>query len=167
MEITLPKHSIDSVNTVVVLKLEEPVVAGDIRLLHSDDKNQLLAFDATLSGDGLKFGGGQSKSYYVYNWLNKIQNLSWDIRLNKSAVFDVTIKYETSAKSGGTFNLAVNDQILKGTVKPTENGNKTIEIKLGQIQLKEGVQKLSISPENITGDELMKIFEINLVPVNR
>ncbi|MDX1283570.1 MAG: alpha-L-fucosidase, partial [Draconibacterium sp.] len=108
VEISLPKSAPDEVSTVIVLKLEEPVEPGNDCLLTSDYNNRLMAFDAELNGEELKYGRGTKNDYYVYDWVNSTQNLTWNIRLKEDTVFDVIIKYQTSEKSGGTFTVNVN-----------------------------------------------------------
>lgn len=165
VEISLPKNAPNTINSILVVKLKEPIDAGDSRLLSADKKNQLLAFDAELQGGNLKYSGGSANSYYVHNWTKENQKLNWNIRLNESAKFNVSIKYETSQESGGSYKISLNNQTLKGSVEPSKKKKEIVNVKLGQLQLKEGIQNLTISPEKITGKQLMKIFEINLIPV--
>lgn len=164
VEITLPENAFDSINAVVVFKIKEPIISAETRLLSTIDENKLLAFDAKLHGEGFKYGDGKQSRYYCYNWITKEQYISWDIRVNENVMYDVFIKYQSSQDSKGTYTLSVNNQKLTNSVAISHKKKENKIVNLGQINLAQGKHTLKIQPEEITGDELMKIFEIVLIP---
>ena len=153
----------DSVNTVIVLVPKGVVKTDTIRLLgRNGEKNRLLAFDANLHGKGLSFGDGKTDRYYVQGWKQKDQWLSWNVRLNEPAEFDITLKCTGSKKSGGTYILEVAGQQLKATIPSFQKDGAIKELKPGKIKLPAGNFEITLKPFAITGQDLMQPLEVIL-----
>lgn len=166
MVITLPKSAPDTINSVLVIETVMPVMADSIRLLDRNSPNRLLAFDAKLIGKGLGFADGKTNNYIVQNWKEKTQKLSWNTRLNKTTDYQVKLKYVPNTDCAGSFKLLVNqNEVLSSEIKATNKNGKPVTIDLGSIKLKKGANTLVIEPDKILKTELMKLLEIELVPV--
>ena len=84
--INLPANSIDSINTVIVLELNEKPAVDSVRFIAPNVmETRLLAFDAMLNGNGFGFGDGKTNRYYVDGWKSLEQSVSWKFRLSKAA----------------------------------------------------------------------------------
>jgi hypothetical protein len=163
--IALPVKATDSMNSVVVLDMQE-VKTDSIRVLDTRSiTNVLRAFDGTLHGGGFRYGDGKAPKYYVYNWTKPEQYISWTFRLTAPAKFHADIKYAADSTTGGNkFIVTVNGKTLHGKTQPVPSTDKIMIRPLGDLSLPAGVHTLSIRPEEIAGKELMKLFEITLAP---
>ncbi|UPK71179.1 alpha-L-fucosidase [Chitinophaga filiformis] len=163
--IVLPAKASDSMNSVIVLDMED-VKTDSIRVLDSNSlPNVLRAFDGTLHGGGFLYGDGKAPKYYVYNWTKPDQYVSWTFRLTAPARFRTNIKYAADSTTGeNKFIVTVNGKTLIGKTQAVSSADKIMTQSLGDLSLPAGVHTLSIRPGEITGKELMKLFEITLVP---
>ena len=163
--INVPRKAPDTTNTVIVLQCDNPLMIESVRLLSPAISNRLLAFDSELHGQGLRYGDGKSNRYYVYNWNKPDQWMSWDFRLDKPVKYRMEIKYETDDKNKGSFYQikAAGKQIVK-TVQFPEKKSRIYTEDVGVFTFPEGKQEMTIKPVQINGDEVMKLFEIDLIP---
>ncbi|TZF83098.1 alpha-L-fucosidase [Pedobacter sp. BS3] len=165
-QITVPKQAPDQINTVIVAKLQAPVQTDSLLYVAPNvPVTRLLAFDAQLS-KGFKFGDGKASRYYVENWQNTGQTVQWHFRTIQPQRFKVMIKYLAGGDAGGTYRLSLGDLKASKVVSQTHNGSAIITDPVGRVSLKAGVHTLLIKPEQITGKELMKLLEVQLIPVN-
>lgn len=164
--VKMPLNGQDPVNTVVVIDLENlPLLVDTVRLLSSKTINRLLSFDAKLVGDGFKYGDGKSNRYYVEGWKNTQQEIHWPVRVLIPAKFKVLIKY-TAENIGNRYELKTNDKIITAlTKKNLPNESYALE-ELGEVALDEQSTEIIVRANNIKGDALMKLFEIQLIPIN-
>jgi len=165
--IQLPANAPDTMNSVIILEMEK-MLTDSIRVLGAT-RNVLLAFDGTLHGGGFKYGDGKAPRYYVFDWTKPEQYVSWTFREPSAGTrYKAAIKYAADAGTGtNTFTVMANGQTLKGTTQPVNvKGETIISQELGVLQFTPGVHTLEIRPENISGKELMKLFEITLTPIS-
>src|SRR5690606_11867080 len=138
--------------------------ASDIRYIDNNITNRLLAFDAMLSGKGLRYGDGKTNKYFVDNWKNKEQYLSWKLKSISSGKFKLQLKYIDEKDNSGIFVITMGENEFIGEIKPSGQNNSLIVKEIGVVDIGAGVHEINIKPKNITGLELMKILEIELVP---
>ncbi|MXV14988.1 alpha-L-fucosidase [Hufsiella ginkgonis] len=165
VNIMLPLKAPDTINTVIVLETTGPPAADQTRLLDAGQPNRLLAFDADLGGKGLTYGDGKMAKYFVENWKSTDQSISWNFRLNEAARFRIVIKYAATPETGGKYQLRFDDVTKESSTSPSAAGEKTVSTGLGEITLQPGKHRLRILPASIAKTELMKLFEIQLIPV--
>ena len=139
---------------------------GLIQGLESIDERSrddvLRAFDGQLHG-GLRFGPGKRTDAYVQNWSKAADFISWPVRLNGPATFEVEAVYDAEGPSaGGAFTVAVGPHELTGAV---EQGRERVAV-LGQVTLDGGAFEIRIIPRRIAGRELMRLRQITLRPVS-
>ena len=175
--ISVPEKAPDSINTVVILEWEGKLVTDSVRLLAPNSKlDRLLAFDAKQKGKGFSYGDGKTNRYYVEGWKLKEQSLSWEFKSIKTADYKVRIKYLAPAgDAGGFYSLSLfknsneavtlesRNQYLVDTVS---KNTEVVTRDLGIIRIKAGSHTLVIDPVSITGSELMKLLEIQLIRVD-
>ncbi len=163
--ISLPVMAPDSMNSVIVLDMQD-LVTDSVRVLDTRSlTNVLRAFDGKLHGDDLQYGDGKAPKYYVYNWTRPEQYISWTFRLITPAKFQVHIKYAVDSTSGeNSFTVNVSGKTLTGKTRAVASKEKILVQPLGELTLPAGVHTLSIRPETINGKELLKLFEITLAP---
>jgi alpha-L-fucosidase len=163
--VMLPKKPIDPANTVLVIDLPDKLQTDSVRYVATNvPVTRLLAFDAIQEGKGFSFGDGKTDRYYVEGWKSKDQVLSWDLRTTSPADFKVVIKYLAPTEtSGGLFLLTPGDYQLKDTVT---TGSGVITRELGTVTLGTGIFSMKMIPLAITKTELMKLLEIQLIPLN-
>ena len=140
---------------------------------------RLLAFDAKQKGiSEFKYGDGKKDRYYVENWKEKDgQSLNWAIKTIKPGTYNLLIKYIAPEEtSGGAFAIWVQ----KATVEKTEEKYKfrqqvfttaknttVVTRNVGVITLEQGWYSISIAPESIDKTELMKLLELQLIPLDK
>lgn len=163
--INLPANSIDSINTVIVLELNEKLAVDSVRFIAPNvTETRLLAFDAMLNGKGFGFGDGKTNRYFVDGWKSLEQSVSWKIRLSKAARYKVIIKYIAGETSGGEYELLTGGVNLAGTNK-VKNGTATevITETVANLSFSSGEHVITIKPLKIQKSELMKLLEIQLI----
>lgn len=166
LNVKIPVNAPDTVNTVIVLETEGQIMTDSVRLLSACSTDRLLAFDAVLQGKGFRFGDGKAKRFYVEGWKMKDQKVSWRYRLNEPVKYKAILKYTGSEQSEGTFNLLSGNKILKvGKILPQKEG-EVFAIDLGLITMSKGIHTLSLEPLEVTKNELMKLLEVDLIPVH-
>jgi len=164
--IRTPVKMYDPVNTVIVIETDGSAVWRDtVRLLSSTINNRLLAFDAQLIGEGFKYGDGKANRYYVEGWKSTQQEIQWSVKALKPTNFKVVIKY-TAENVGSVYELKINNKrIIARTKENLPNKSYALE-ELGEVDLNRQATKIIVRSNNIKGDELMKLFEIQLIPIN-
>jgi alpha-L-fucosidase len=178
----LPKRPPDSINTVIVFDWKGQSFPDSTHFVTPNTKKErLLAFDAVQLGKGFNYGDGKANRYYVEGWKSKEQSLSWVIRvidLRKS--FRLLIKYlAPEQSSGGKYKLSV-DQLYNDDLSVTEGrysiertvmtdlkGVDPITKDLGIVELSNGSFRITVTPVNIEKTELMKLLEIQLIPLDK
>lgn len=165
--IRVPLKAPDTTNTVIVLQIKGPVRTDSVRLLSTAIANRLLAFDGELHGKGFRYGDGKATKYYVYQWHRPEQWISWKFRLNTPANFQLYIKYQTDGEDeGSSYRIDAGKDNMERKVQVPEQGSRIYTDDLGTVRLEKGTQQISIRPQSIKGDELMKLYEIDLVPLH-
>ncbi|MGJ7032155.1 alpha-L-fucosidase [Niabella hirudinis] len=156
----------DTANTVVVLELKDQARTNPVFFVAPNiPLTRLLAFDAQLQGKGFGFGDGKANRYYVEGWKLPEQQLMWKVRTMEAGQYDVVIKYVTGKECDGKYKLMLNNTTsIEGKVQHANSG--VITEKIGKLELKQGVNTLTLSPEIISGTELMKLLEVQLVQTN-
>jgi alpha-L-fucosidase len=148
-------------DTVVVLHLRHGVKTDPTRLLQPMFPVETLrAFDGDLHG-GLKFGPGKKTDDYVIDWTKPGQYVSWHVRLNQPATYEVTANYSAPGRAGGTYAVSFGSQTLTGTVQ----AGATRGDSLGKVSLPPGTFDIKVSPVKMQG-ELMRLRSLELKPVS-
>jgi alpha-L-fucosidase len=165
--ITLPKKAIDTVNTVLVVELKNALRTDSVRYVSTNiPLTRLLAFDAQQQGKGFGFGDGKTDRYYVDGWKNKDQSLSWNFRTSAASDFKIVIKYLAPEEtSGGIYSVALDEHYSQNNVTTTSKSTTVITRELGTVSLTAGTHSLKMAPVTIAKTELMKLLEVQLIPV--
>ncbi|SJZ41002.1 Alpha-L-fucosidase [Chitinophaga eiseniae] len=163
LSITLPETAPDSVNSVIVLEMK--TMKGDsVRVLDTRRiTNVLRAFDATQHGKGFSFGDGKKAAYYVYGWKNTDQYLSWKVRTTRDAVFNIGIKYATDQPPGNAYEIRIGKNVILAEVASARK-TEIVTQALQEIRLPAGEYEITMKPAQISGPELMRLFEITMQP---
>ncbi|WP_205702897.1 alpha-L-fucosidase [Botryobacter ruber] len=160
-----PVKAPDASNTVIVLETSGEIEADPVRLLASKSQNDLLAFDALLNGKGFGFGDGKTNRYYVQGWKSKEQSVIWKFRLNEPATYKLVLKYAGSPDAEGSYQVRVGDFRMQEQIPANQKNGELITKELGTVKLDKGTHELKINPLEIKKAELMKLLEVELIPV--
>jgi hypothetical protein len=163
VRISVPTNAPDKADSVIILNCETNEIQADTnRLLQPEfPSDTLRAFDGELHGK-LKYGPGKKSNDYVMNWTSTNEFVSWPVRLNEPATYDVSINYVAETNSnGGEFSVSFGSQTLNGTVKA---GDPQI-ISLGHISLQSGTFEIKVAAKEIRGGELFCLRSLILKPV--
>lgn len=164
-ELQLPGDAPDKVNSLIALVLDSHVAACPVRLLNGKAPDILAAFDAELHGKGLGYGDGKPARNHVKNWKDETQWLSWNLRLNDPARYDVYLDYNTAtASDSGTMIVKIGDRIFETGYDghPEKNGTKSIYV--GAVSLDEGQFDCTLKGKNHTGATYMNPIALRLQP---
>lgn len=164
-ELQLPGDAPDKVNSLIALVLDSHVPACPVRLLNGKAPDILAAFDAELHGKGLGYGDGKPARNHVKNWKDESQWLSWNLRLNDPARYDVYLDYNTAtASDSGTVIVKICDRIFETAYDghPEKNGTKSIYV--GAVSLDEGQFDCTLKGKNHTGATYMNPIALRLQP---
>jgi len=168
----------DSSNNVFVLEWNEKPGAGrNYMLTPNSQVNRLLAFDARQEGKGFNYGDGKRGRYYVEGWKSQEQGLAWHFRTIEPGNYKMIIKYLAPVETaGGSYTLL----FFRNTVETTKlekdfqykvltaPANTTvITQELGVVSLMAGEYNLMIYPVAIQKSELMKLLEVQLIPIDK
>lgn len=162
--VTLPQRTSDVIDAVVVLEVKGNILADTVRRLAKNGTNRLLAFDAQLHGKKFTFGDGKTDRYYVDGWKLKDQYLSWTLKSLQAAKYKVVVKYIAGSTSGAAYEIQLGAAKMNAPVVPPVDGIITTQ-DTGTISVPVGKQLLTIKPTQIKGAELMKLLEVQLIPV--
>ena len=161
VSIRVPTNAPDKIDSVVVLHFGSEIQTDTNRLLQPEFPSETLrAFDGELHG-GLKFGPGKKTDDVVMNWTKENQSITWPVRVNEAAAYEVSVSYTAPEdSSGSTFMVSVGSQDLKGEVKP---GTNQI-ISLGRVSLEPGNFEIKVAATKISGGELFRLRSLEFKP---
>ena len=159
--IGFPDYAIDKADTVIALNCDGEIQTDTNRLLQPEFPSETLrAFDGELHG-GLRFGPGKKTDDVVMNWTKENQSVTWPVRLNEAATYEVSANYDTPEDSaGGTFTVSFGPLALNGEIKAGANTNQTVS--LGRISLQPGTFEIKVAATKINGDELFRLRDLEL-----
>lgn len=164
LTVALPAKMPDTANTVVVLELAGPVKADNVMYSAGNvGETRLLAFDAQLTGKGLQYGDGKTDRYYVDGWKSTEQSLSWWFRTTTPIQYKVIIKYLAGPDAGGTVAIEVDGASQQLTVNNAKKTTEVVVEEIGTMVLTPGRHLITLKPVSITGKELMKLLELEMV----
>lgn len=165
VNIKLPSKSAQEANVVLVLEFEGHLQTDSLRLLDPKiSQNRFLVFDAKQHGQKFSYGDGKTDRYYVTGWKSEDAYLSWGIKSLETTVYKIVLKY-IAEKGGSTFTVNVGDFSKQETVETSVNG-AVLSKEIGVVHLGPGKYQLNIKPKDIKVEELMKLLEIQLLPIN-
>ena len=165
VSISIPTNAPDKTDSVIILNCETNDVQADTnRLLQPEFPSETLrAFDGELHG-GLKFGPGKKTDDVVMNWTKENQSVTWSVRLEKAATYEVAANYTApEGSAGGAFAVSFGSQTLKGEVKSGTNQTGS----LGRVSLVPGSFEMKVAATKINGGELFRLRHLELKPVAR
>ncbi len=164
LRIAVPKKSADRVDAVVVLELNGPLEVDPIRLLADKElTNRLLAFDARLKGKGFGFGDGKTDRYFVDGIKSEEQSLTWDLRMINPAKYRVLVKYLPGADPGAKYRVELGSSSIEVSTTAQKSGVVTQDV--ATLAFPAGDYQLKLSPVKPNGVELMKLLEVQLIPI--
>lgn len=164
------KNAPDGVNSVVVLEFNKPIITDEARLLETSKINRLLFFDAKKEGakaDELGYGDGKPRCFYIKDWNDKEQWVSWKIRVNAPVEYNMTLHYYRDLRSGSLRMELDGHPHIQGIDPPVHRYDRTrpnATKYLGKLKLTPGVHTITIRPESQPTGELLKPLEIVLIP---
>lgn len=166
VEITLPADAPDTVNTVIALTLSHERPPYPVRLLGPGEPNVLYAFDATLHGGGLGYGDGKPSRNYVHGWTGNHQWFEWPVRLNRPAVYDLALEYNTGADDqSGTVTVECGGQAFEVAYGPHTENRGTATVPVGRLTLPTGEVSLALKGVEYDGSAYMRPVAVHLAPV--
>lgn len=175
MLITVPQKPIDNINTVLVVEWKDDLKAVPGFLLTPNKEiNRLLAFDAIQHGKGFNYGDGKTDRYYVEGWKSKEQSLRWELNTIKPGRYNISIKYLAQpGTAGGSYSLSFFRNTVETSKMETEFSAQVetaagvVTRNIGVVSLQDGSYNLVMNAVTIPKTELMKLLEIQLIPVDK
>ncbi|HET9430424.1 MAG TPA: alpha-L-fucosidase [Chitinophagaceae bacterium] len=176
--LTLPGKRGDSINAVLVLEWKGKLATGSGYLLTPNSQiNRLLAFDAIQTGKGFSYGDGKTNRYYVEGWKSIDQNLAWHFNTIRTGEYRMHIKYLAPEEtSGGSCSLSFYRNTIETTklekafqfrALTTPGNTSVITQDIGVVSLQTGSYNLVMNVDAIQKLELMKLLEVQLIPIDK
>ena len=164
ISLNVPVNSPGSPDVVIVLEINGKIETDKARVLDPDvSENRFLVFDASQHGEKLGFGDGKTNRYYVTGWKSKDSYLSWDLKALKSARYKIVAKY-IADDAGSSYEVSIGSFSKKNDVIPSSKG-AVVSQEIGIAVLDADVYQLIVKPIGIKGAELMKLLEVQLIPL--
>ncbi|MCS0657825.1 alpha-L-fucosidase [Massilia terrae] len=151
--ITLPAGLAESPDLVIALEPKPSFVPvedrSELRIAPNIPVTTLLAFDATLAGNGFRFGDGKAQNYGVAGWTSTAQFMAWHVRTLETANYTVTLRHAGAVQGQGA--LVVDGKLARSFDAGGESG----DIKLGEIALSPGAHRIELKALRIDGKEFL------------
>ena len=142
----LPTAAPDKVDSVLVVECNGPPQTDRLRLMLSSIRNTLRVFDGELHGKTIRFGAGKTRDADVENWSSQSDFISWPVRANEAASFEVQADYDAVTESAGsTFAVVFGTNTISATVKSGEQRG----LKLGAVKLSPGALDIQIDRKSV------------------
>lgn len=178
IQLSLPAKAPDNDDAVLVFDYKGQSFPDSIHYITRNTmKERFLAFDAIQHGKGFGFGDGKTNRYYLDGWKKKDQSVSWQFRTeNHTPIrFKMIIKYlATQETSGGSYAVIVDrnyssrsDELYNSKHGVSTDAKNVITQELGDISLEHGSYTLKLVPVTINKEELMKLLEVQLIPLDK
>ena len=167
LQVHLPKHAIDDMNTVIALTIKQRKPAYPIRLIGDKTNNILYVFDSERMGEGLRFGDGKPNRNYVSNWSRNDQWMEWKARINSTTTYDIYLDYNTrSNKDTGTVLITIDGKnfTVNYTSYPESQGTKSIRV--GKIKLNPYEFICTLKGKEFTGNQYLNPIAVRLEKIN-
>ncbi len=110
--------------------------------------NKLHVFGAQFKENNFKYGSGQKKSEYIFNWKDENTFPEWPIHVEKSGDYVIDIYFHTVNNAKGKFSLYKND-VLVGLFDNTGKNKVTLQ----NVSLTKGESILKLKLTELLGDE--------------
>ncbi len=166
--VQLPPVAPDKIDSVVALKCEGEIQADPTRLLQpAFPMETLRAFDGELHG-GLRFGPGKKTDDVVMQWTKPNQSITWPVRLNSPADYEVFVNYDADeASAGNAFTVTfASDKSTFATVSGIVKSGKQQTEPIGRVHCaNDGPFEIRVAAKEIKGGELFRLRKLELQPV--
>lgn len=159
----LPDKGRDPIDTVVAARLAgAPEVEAPAVHPGDDGTVTLLPDAAEIHGSRLQLENrsGPNLGY----WVEGGDYASWTVELPSETTFEVTVLQACPAGSGGSYEVAVGDSRVAGTVRNTSSWEDYAEVTVGKLTMPKGKRSVVVKPTEIQG-ALMNLRFIRLSPV--
>ena len=173
LAIRLPATAPDSTASVIRLEFADSPKADPTYLLQTNTANALNVFNAELlplppAVPGWRIGKGTTLTSHVTGWTDRACIVRWPTRLAQRGEFDVSLHYDAPGENGlkqvdtiggtvttksqdsfgGTFNVLIGNQTLKGEIRTQ---GMEVKLDLGRVVLEPGPVEIKVQAESITG----------------
>lgn len=181
--LSVPASVPDPADSVVVLECAGEIQTDPIRVLSRNVAvDTFRAFDGNLQGR-LRFGPGKKTDDVVMGWNRTDSSVSWSVRLNEKASFDLGINYDAPSRdsskvadgdagreirhahqgAAGIYIVKIGDTEFKRAVRQ----GSAVRENLGVVTLEPGTHEIVVHAKEISGEELFRLRNLTLTPANR
>ncbi|HNR99327.1 MAG TPA: DUF1080 domain-containing protein [Planctomycetota bacterium] len=130
-----------------------------------ENETVLKAAEAEIHGGGAVYEDGANRDC-IGVWTSAQAWVSWDVMIKTPGTFEVKIAQSMAGIPGGTYNVIVGDQALKGTVKDTHDWARFEAIALGRVTIaKPGAYTVAFKPIKLVGTYLINLRSVTLTRV--
>jgi alpha-L-fucosidase len=163
---SLPAHSQDEMDTVVVVELGPLRPAPPIVTQGSDSPFELDYLKAVTAGRAVKRFNRAGKSH-VSKWTGPHDSVAWHLLVSQTGRYKVTIRYSArSAWENRRYIVEIGGQSITAVVGATGEGYQYKAFDLGYVRIpKAGEYTVSIRPAEDSDRYLMYLQSLSLEPV--
>ncbi|PZU08251.1 alpha-L-fucosidase [Sphingomonas sp.] len=160
VRLRLPAAAPNAIDSVIVLESKGALRAVADRVIDlAFGRNQLLAFDAQAIGKGFTYGDGKTGRYYVDGLETPGNRLTWPVRLRGTAPGNITLRYATTAPTGGRFVLSAGGKSFFAQIRPTASPTTMASADFGPVPIGRATAPLSLTIEGAAPGSV-HIFEL-------
>ncbi|MCE5185926.1 MAG: alpha-L-fucosidase [Planctomycetaceae bacterium] len=156
--IALPKNAPDSMDSVIEVVFEGGPDVVKSRLLDAGRANRLHVFDSDVH-DRVRFLDGKTNRDCTTEWDDPKAILTWNVRNDAPADFNIQLITVLKTSSGGTCELKIDGQVI-----PAAIGKEPVT-GAGRMALAEGEHVISIRPLESNKGKSIQLRAVDLVPV--
>ena len=124
----------------------------------------LPALEATVRGREIRveLDGGKAR---VACWRDPDASVSWEVGPRRQGRYAVELSFACGDNAGGAFVMSSGEQAVVGRTRPTGGPDAYQTVAVGTIHLPPEGATLTLHGRERTGEELMNVREVRLVPV--
>jgi putative heme-binding domain-containing protein len=124
---------------------------------------KLLASNAEIYGDTLVYEDTYRNLGY---WASANDHAAWTLDVPKPGTYDVEMEYCCdNTSTGNRYRVEVGPNIITGTVRGTGTWDRYFTVKIGQVSMQAGEQRLVFRPDGPINQYLIDLRGIYLKPV--
>lgn len=144
-----------------VMELPDP--SADVKVIEPNDQGELVlsAADATVHGEKIKYMPERK----ALGWWTANDYAEWKVKIPADGTYDVVMEWSLDKEhAGNKFTFEIGGTFLDGKTEATEGWETYESKKIGQMELKAGVQTAVLLPNGRFDTALLDLRSVKLVP---
>ncbi len=164
LTIYLPPEPPDPIDSVIVLRLAEPVAVDYSIHPAADGTITLLASEAAIHGTAAKFETKYDKLGNIGFWTNPEDWVSWEVSVRKLQRYEVVV-FQACPPAESIYVVEVDGKRLLAKVKKTKDWGTFVPVTVGRVTLVPGKHTVAVHPVRLAANALMNLQQVVFKPI--